>query len=99
VEQAEALREAASKLAWVAEVADLPDDQVSTVIGGGVRVDEYRRFVSVLAEELDAVAARAAMQPTLDADSTRHALAWATRLLEILGSDSVEALDSSADTR
>ena len=69
-------------------IADASDEQAVALAGSGERLDEYRRFVFLFADELAEVAHMAASHADLDDVAAEHALAWARRLAEISGNPS-----------
>lgn len=83
-EQLQELVETAGALARMEAIARDPDEGAAvTAAHGGDRLDEYRRFVFLFADELAQVAQMADRHAELDAPAVEHALAWARRLFEI----------------
>lgn len=83
--QIDSLRRAWENLAEIVNLVDDSNEEAAAVMaGGGERLEEYRRFVYVFAEELAQVSLAAAEAPRLDSEEIASMSHWAARLLDIL---------------
>jgi hypothetical protein len=84
-DQLDRFAELATRLATVRELAEHPDEQVAVRDAGtGIRLAQYRAFVSRFTAELDEVAGAYTAMALADRDSLERANSWAAQLNSIL---------------
>lgn len=80
----ERLRSAAAQLSQVVSLADAEDEEEAAVAaGGGPKLESYRRFAFLFADELAQVSYAVQRADDLEAESVVEMARWAERLLSI----------------